>query len=127
MSIPGWNCRNSNSERDTATTAARFVATRFSWIKPVKSVSHREESAAINTHNPFAVNDIYFCRETGADREKMNQFGSPLIYGHPQAPTGMRAIVELIETLKGSGGGLGLFTGCAAGDTSMAIVLKVTC
>jgi len=80
---------------------------------------------AIKTHNPFAVNDAYFCRETGADLEKMNQYGSPLVYGHPQGPTGMRVIIELIEELAMAGGGYGLFSGCAAGDTAMAVVLRV--
>ena len=32
---------------------------------------------------------------------------------------------ELIEELTMNGGGIGLFTGCAAGDTAMAMVLKV--
>ena len=45
--------------------------------------------AVIKTHNPFAVNDVYFCRETDTVPEKMNRFGSPLISGHPQGPTGM--------------------------------------
>ena len=80
---------------------------------------------AIKTHNPFAVNDIYFCREMGIDAESMNNFGSPLIYGHPQGPTGLRVMVELIEELCAAGGGYGLFSGCAAGDTAMAVVLKV--
>jgi acetyl-CoA acetyltransferase family protein len=84
-----------------------------------------EDCAAITTHNPFALNDIFFCRETGVPPEKVNRFGSSLIWGHPQAPTGLRAIIELIEELAGAGGGVGLFTGCAAGDTAMAIVLKV--
>jgi len=55
----------------------------------------------------------------------MNNYGSSLIWGHPQGPTGMRAIIELIEELTLLGGGWGLFQGCAAGDTSMATVLKV--
>jgi acetyl-CoA acetyltransferase len=55
----------------------------------------------------------------------MNHYGSSLVYGHPQAPTGARAIVELIETLRERGGGIGLFTGCAAGDTAAAVVLRV--
>ncbi len=84
-----------------------------------------EEVRAIKTHNPFAVNDVYFCRETGVKPEAMNHFGSSLIFGHPQGPTGMRLIVELIEELAMTGGGYGLFTGCAAGDTGMAWVLKV--
>ncbi len=85
-----------------------------------------EDCAAIKTHNPFAVNDVYFCREMGVDPENVNRFGSSLIWGHPQAPTGLRAIAELIEELVGGGGGVGLFSGCAAGDTAMAVVLQVT-
>lgn len=81
--------------------------------------------AAIKTHNPFAVNDAYFCKETGVDAEAMNDFGSPLVYGHPQGPTGMRVIIEMIEQLAIQGGGYGLFAGCAAGDTAMALVLRV--
>ncbi len=80
---------------------------------------------AIKTHNPFAVNDIYFCRQTGVSPEAMNNYGSSLIWGHPQGPTGMRLIVELIEELVLRGGGYGLFTGCAAGDTGAAVVVKV--
>jgi len=81
---------------------------------------------AIKTHNPFAVNDVYFCRQTGVDPEAMNRFGSPLVWGHPQAPTGLRAMIEMVEELVLAGGGLGLFAGCAAGDTAMAVVLKVS-
>ena len=81
--------------------------------------------AAIKSHNPFAVNDIIFARATGAKVEAMNNYGCSLIWGHPQAPTGMRSIIELIEELVIKGGGYGLFHGCAAGDTAMAVVLKV--
>ena len=82
--------------------------------------------AAIKSHNPFAVNDIIFARETGVDPEYMNNFGCSLIWGHPQGPTGMRAVIELIEELVMKGGGYGLFHGCAAGDTAVAVVLKVS-
>ncbi len=81
---------------------------------------------AIKTHNPFAVNDVYFCREMGVSPERMNNYGSSLIWGHPQGPTGMRLIMELIEELVLKGGGYGLFTGCAAGDTGAAVVVKVS-
>lgn len=84
-----------------------------------------KDLAAIKSHNPFAVNDIIFARETGARLETMNNYGCSLIWGHPQAPTGMRAIIELIEELVMLGGGHGLFHGCAAGDTAMAVVLRV--
>src|SRR5207237_547451 len=79
----------------------------------------------IKTHNPFAVNALWFAREMGVGAEPMNPYGSSLVYGHPQAPTGTRAIGELIEILRLRGGGFGLFTGCAAGDTGAAAVLQV--
>ncbi|MBI5053922.1 MAG: thiolase family protein, partial [Chloroflexi bacterium] len=79
----------------------------------------------IKTHNPFAVNDIYFSRQFGVKKEAVNNYGSSLIWGHPQGPTGMRLIMELIEELVLVGGGYGLFTGCAAGDTAAAVVIKV--
>ncbi|MBM3300700.1 MAG: thiolase family protein, partial [Deltaproteobacteria bacterium] len=41
-------------------------------------------------------------------------------------PTAGRCIMELIEELVMKGGGYGLFTGCAAGDTGAALVVKVT-
>jgi acetyl-CoA acetyltransferase len=81
---------------------------------------------AVTTHNPFAVNDIYFSRQTGFPVEKMNSYGCSLIFGHPQGPTGLRSIAELIEELRLRGGGTGLFTGCAAGDTGAALVVRVT-
>lgn len=81
---------------------------------------------AINTHNPFAVNDVAFARATGADLSKMNARGCSLVYGHPNAPTGLRSTIELIEELVERGGGLGLFAGCAAGDTAMAVVVRVS-
>ena len=81
--------------------------------------------AAIKSHNPFAVNDILFARATGADLDAMNNYGCSLIWGHPQGPTGLRGIIELIEELVLRGGGHGLFQGCAAGDSAMAVVLSV--
>ena len=83
------------------------------------------EVKSVKTHNPFAVNDIAFARKTGYDLMKMNNYGSSLIYGHPQGPTAGRAIIEMTEELVLLGGGYGLFTGCAAGDTAAALVLKV--
>ena len=81
---------------------------------------------AVTTHNPFAINDLYFSEQTGIALDSMNTYGCSLIFGHPQGPTGLRSIAELIETLRLQGGGIGLFTGCAAGDTGAALVIEVT-
>ncbi|MCP4392465.1 MAG: thiolase family protein [Gammaproteobacteria bacterium] len=80
----------------------------------------------VKTHNPFAVNDIVFSRECGFDLQQMNNYGCSLIWGHPQGPTALRGIIEMIEELVIAGGGYGLFVGCAAGDSAMATVLEVT-
>jgi len=81
---------------------------------------------AIKTHNPFAVNDIYMSRQMGLDINDINNYGSSLIWGHPQGPTALRALIELIEELAVKGGGYGLFAGCAAGDTAAGCVVKVS-
>ncbi len=79
----------------------------------------------IKTHNPFAVNDIYLAREFGLKTNQFNNYGSSLIWGHPQGPTGLRLIIEMIEELAMKGGGYGMFDGCAAGDTGAAVIVKV--
>jgi len=80
---------------------------------------------AIKTHNPFVINDIVLADYFKWPTESFNRFGSSLVWGHPQGPTGLRGVIELIEELVMRGGGTGLFTGCAAGDTGLAVVLKV--
>jgi acetyl-CoA acetyltransferase len=55
----------------------------------------------------------------------MNNYGSSLIFGHPQGPTVARLTMEGIEELVLKVGGYLLVAGCAAGDTAAAIVLKV--
>jgi len=84
-----------------------------------------EDMKAIKTHNPFIVNDIHMARKMGFDVMNMNNYGSSLIYGHPQSPTAGRLIAELLEELVILGGGYGLWAGCAAGDTGAALVVKV--
>jgi acetyl-CoA acetyltransferase family protein len=119
---------------------ARLLATGFARVEkarmpkaPVPAAQAALDAAglsiadvdAVTSHNPFAVNDIWFSRETGFPLDRMNVYGSSLVYGHPQGPTGARLLSELIETLRERGGGTGLFTGCAAGDTGGAVVVRV--
>jgi len=61
----------------------------------------------IKTHNPFVVNDLWFARELGADVAAMNPYGCSLIYGHPQGPTGARAVVELSMHLRSAAAAAG--------------------
>ncbi len=80
---------------------------------------------AIKTHNPFAANDIYMADQMNIDVMGFNNYGCSLIFGHPQAPTAARSIIEGIEEVAMAGGGHLLFGGCAAGDTAAALVLKI--
>jgi len=98
--------------------AARQALQRAGWDA---------SEVTIKTHNPFAVNDCYFAEQMGIAEESFNDFGSSLVFGHPQGPTGMRLVAELIEQLVMAGGGRGLFVGCAAGDTASALCLEVNC
>jgi acetyl-CoA acetyltransferase family protein len=84
-----------------------------------------KDMKAVKTHNPFAVNDIYMSKQMGIDVMWMNNYGSSMIFGHPQSPTAGRLIAELVEELVILGGGYGLWAGCAAGDTGAALVVKV--
>ena len=80
----------------------------------------------IKTHNPFAVNDLYMAKELNIDVNGFNNYGSSLIFGHPQGPTAGRLIVEGIEETVMLGGGYLLWGGCAAGDTAAGLVLKIS-
>jgi len=79
----------------------------------------------IKTHNPFAINDIYLAKEMGIDVMSFNNYGSSMIFGHPNGQTSARCIIEGIEEVVTLGGGYMLFTSCAAGDCGASIVLKV--
>jgi acetyl-CoA acetyltransferase len=84
-----------------------------------------KDMKAIKTHNPFAVNDINMAKKMSFDVMWMNNYGSSMIYGHPQGPTVGRIIAELIEEVVLLGGGYGMFAGCAAGDTGASLIVKV--
>ncbi|MHC4662025.1 MAG: thiolase family protein [Planctomycetota bacterium] len=86
-----------------------------------------QDCKAIKTHNPFSVNDVFMAKKMDLKLEGFNNYGSPMIFGHPQGPTGTRCIIELIEELAIRGGGYGLFAGCAAGDSAAALVIKMEC
>ena len=49
----------------------------------------------------------------------------PIRADNDDCPAGQAPVTVLIEELAQRGGGYGLFTGCAAGDTAMAVVLEV--
>lgn len=84
-----------------------------------------KDISVVKSHNPFAVNDVIFSRVLEYDWKKMNQTGSPLVFGHPQGPTLTRVLIEALEEAVGLGGGYVLVCGCAAGDVGIAALFYV--
>lgn len=84
-----------------------------------------EDMVVVKDHNPFAVNDAVFAKVMDYDWRKMNNNGSPLVWGHPQGPTLTRVVIEALEEAVDLGGGYVLVFGCAAGDVGIASVFKV--
>jgi acetyl-CoA acetyltransferase len=120
IQLLSYGCARAKKARmAAAVTPAAQMALRNAGIE-VKDL------AAVKTHNPFTINDIVMGSLMNIPEDIFNNYGSSLIYGHPQGPTGARCTVELIEELVKLGGGYGLFAGCAAGDNAAALVLKVS-
>ena len=96
----------------------------------VKKLLHQtgltlDDMVVVKDHNPFAVNDAVFSKVMNYDWHKMNNNGSPLVWGHPQGPTLTRVIIEALEEAVDLGGGYVLVFGCAAGDVGIASIFKV--
>lgn len=85
-----------------------------------------DDVAVVKSHNPFAVNDVIFAKQTGCDWRRMNRTGCSLVWGHPQGPTLTRTLVEALEEAVDLGGGYVLVFGCAAGDVGIAALLRVS-
>ncbi|MCL7748715.1 thiolase family protein [Halalkalibacter alkaliphilus] len=102
--------------------AAPVPAVKMALERAGLSIHHM---TTIKNHNPFIVNDMYLAQELGIDPMNINNYGSSLVFGHPQAPTVGRMLIEAIEETVLKGGGYALATGCAAGDNGAAIIVKV--
>jgi acetyl-CoA acetyltransferase len=84
------------------------------------------DMVVVKNHNPFAVNDAIFAKTLNYDWAKMNNTGCSLVWGHPQAPTLTRTIIEALEEAVDLGGGYVLVFGCAAGDVGTAGIFRVS-
>ncbi|NNF99614.1 MAG: thiolase family protein [Desulfobacteraceae bacterium] len=84
-----------------------------------------KDIAVIKTHNPFIVNDLNLAKKLDIPAESINNYGSSMIFGHPQGSTAARLIIEGIEETVMKGGGYFMWTGCAAGDCGASLILKV--
>jgi acetyl-CoA acetyltransferase len=79
----------------------------------------------IKNHTPFIVNDLHLIKAYGLDKRNVNNYGTSMIFGHPQGPTMGRLLIEAIEETVLKGGGYAMIAGCAAGDNAAALIVKV--
>ena len=100
MASSGCSLRGSHGSARPGCPRPRSRRRRRPSPTPASSISGVD---VIKTHNPFAVNDAYFARQMGVQIKDMNNYGSSLIFGHPQGPTGARLISEMIEELRAEG------------------------
>ena len=84
-----------------------------------------EDLKAIKNHTPFIVNDLHFAKALGLDVKNINNYGTSMVFGHPQGPTMGRLLIEAIEETVIKGGGYALIAGCAAGDNAASLLVKV--
>ena len=84
-----------------------------------------KDIAVIKCHNPFAVNDAILAKLFEHDWRRMNNNGCSLVWGHPQAPTLTRTLIEGLEEAVDLGGGYVLIFGCAAGDVGISALFSV--
>ena len=85
-----------------------------------------DDMIVVKNHNPFAVNDAIFAKAMNYDWRNMNKTGCSLVWGHPQAPTLTRSLIEALEEAVDLGGGYVLIFGCAAGDVGTAAIFNVS-
>ena len=76
-------------------------------------------------HTPFIANDLHLCKTLGIPWDAVNNYGTSLVFGHPQGPTLGRLLIEAVEETVLKGGGYAVVCGCAAGDSAAALVLKI--
>lgn len=110
------------TERKAFMPAAPAGAARMAMAKAGITA---DDLVAIKNHAPFIANDLHLAMELGVKQSKINNYGTSLVFGHPQGPTVGRLLVEGIEEAAIKGGGYVLACGCAAGDQAAAIIVKV--
>lgn len=84
-----------------------------------------DDVSVFKNHTPFIANDLHLSKELNLPWERVNNYGTSLVYGHPQGPTMARMLIEGIEEAIIKGGGYVSASGCCAGDSAAALLLKV--
>jgi acetyl-CoA C-acetyltransferase len=83
-----------------------------------------DDIAATEINEAFACVPLAWCKETGADPERVNVNGGAISLGHPLGATGTRLMTTLLSELERSGGRYGLQTMCEGGGQANVTIIE---
>lgn len=83
-----------------------------------------EDMTAFEYNEPFSVIDVLFERAYPAVKERLNQWGGALAYGHPYGASGAIILIHLMKILESHGGGYGVASIGAAGGVGASVLLQ---
>ncbi|GLU54524.1 acetyl-CoA C-acyltransferase [Dyadobacter frigoris] len=72
----------------------------------------------------FAVVALFYIKELGLDRERVNVFGGGVSLGHPLGASGARIVTTLLSVLEQKNGRYGLASICNGGGGASAIIVE---
>ncbi|WP_182358619.1 thiolase family protein [Tomitella gaofuii] len=79
---------------------------------------------AFEVNEAFAPVPLAWCRELGADPERMNPRGGAIALGHPLGASGTRLLTTLVCHLEATGGRFGLQTMCEGNGMANATIIE---
>jgi acetyl-CoA C-acetyltransferase len=85
----------------------------------------KEDIDSWEVNEAFAMVPIYFAKEMGIERDKINVVGGSLSIGHPLGYTGIRLVNTLISALRMKGKKRGLATICNGGRGETAVIIEL--
>jgi acetyl-CoA C-acetyltransferase len=78
----------------------------------------------VEANEAFAVQSLYFAKNSGIDQNRINVNGGAIALGHPIGASGARIVVTLLHELRRRNGHYGLATLCVGGGMGTALVIE---
>ncbi len=83
-----------------------------------------DDITAFEYNEAFSVIDVLFDRAHLAVKDRLNQWGGALAYGHPYGASGAIILIHLMKILESHGGGYGAASIGAAGGVGECVLLR---
>lgn len=101
-----------------------LAADEAAWAAIQKAGLTYEDMTAFEYNEPFSVIDVLFERAHPTVKERLNQWGGALAYGHPYGASGAIILIHLMKILESHGGGYGVASIGAAGGVGASVLLQ---